>query len=76
MYRGCLFALTEKGKNIHRGRRESCQKLNTSQKKKRMEVKREGRMCMDDLTSVESNAAISVMRDGGHRFMTAMPPRK
>lgn len=41
-----------------------------------MEVKREGRMCMDDLTSVESNAAISVMRDGGHRFMTAMSPRK
>lgn len=43
-------------------------------KKKKMEIKDEGRTCVDGLTGVESNAAISVMRDG--RFMVAVQPRK
>lgn len=70
-----VYSLSEwKGKNIHKRGGGSWQKLNISWKKKEMEVKHEGRTCVNGLTGVKSNAAISVMRDG--RFMVAVQPRK
>lgn len=65
-----VYSLSEwKGKNIHKRGGGSWQKLNISWKKKNG-----GKACVDGLTGVKSNAAISVMRDG--RFMVAVQPRK